>query len=184
MSEIDVYSIKLILIGNASVGKTSIRRKFMGISLKQGYTPTIGFDISIKNVITDNYEAICSIYDIGADAYFNRMKSKYYQNIAGIILVFDATSELNEESRISYWIDEIKENHGNRDIPFLILGNKSDLLENKDKFTDLGKSMKTFVKDQLKISDVGFYLTSAKTSENVNTSFNWLIERIISNHKK
>ncbi|MHA2203636.1 MAG: Rab family GTPase, partial [Candidatus Hodarchaeales archaeon] len=116
---------KICLLGDGGVGKTSLRERFLGKGFQSGYILTIGADFAVQNLEIDGTQYKFQIWDLAGQQRFEAVRALYYKGSHGAILVFDRTrpeSLFNLEN----WKRELFTNVG-RQIPYIILGNKSDL---------------------------------------------------------
>jgi len=129
------YLFKLIIIGNAGTGKTSLCRKYIDNVTTPYYDTTIGveffsnilaFDDSYKNTLLRNKKFKVHIWDTAGQETFRSIIKTYYRDIAGAFLVCDLTRK-STLSDLKHWINEI-EMHGPDEKPeYTLLCNKKDL---------------------------------------------------------
>ncbi|MHA2401744.1 MAG: Rab family GTPase, partial [Candidatus Kariarchaeaceae archaeon] len=117
----ELTHIKLVLIGDSRVGKTSLRKRYMGEGFRGSYSATIGADFSVR-VLRDKK---ITIYDLAGDPASQLIRMPYYPGTQGFIMVFDIT---NRESfkNLAIWFNEIRSNLHDR-LRVFVLGNKDDL---------------------------------------------------------
>lgn len=182
MSYKDKIFLKIILAGEAGVGKTSLRRKYLGQGFQKDHLSTIGADFaSLMRQIGDK-KTVFQIWDIAGQDIFQRTRSMYYRGTLGALIVFDLTN-LATFKAIDKWIKELEENTGRGIVPFFIIGNKADLLSNEE-LNNLKRKISTYVsKLNQTYADRGikvqYFLTSALTGDNVNIAFEILGEQIL-----
>ncbi len=163
---------KICLLGDGGVGKTSLRERFLGKGFQSGYILTIGADFAVQNLTIKDIQYKFQIWDLAGQQRFSAVRALYYKGSHGAILVFDQT-RLDSLYSLENWKTELFTNVG-REIPYIILGNKSDLPGNVDQ-----DQINQFVKkSQAETQDIPFnikYLkTSAKSGLNVTEAFEQL----------
>ena len=177
--------IKLALIGDGAVGKTSLRRAYLGQNFKSEYLMTIGADFALSTVEIDNVKIKYQIWDLAGQERFSTVRSVYYSGALGALIVFDQTRPETFSSSVLLWLNELWRNSTKGPVPFVLLGNKSDLaiaeeievVQNRAR-----RLMNTFNAETLprKGFEVKFFSTSAKTGENVAEAFDFLGRQILS----
>ena len=79
---------KIVLIGDGAVGKTSIRRNYLGEGFKKSHLPTIGVDFAQKFVSHKGGAVRLVIWDLAGQPSFKNVRSHYYKGSSGIVLVY------------------------------------------------------------------------------------------------
>ena len=113
---------KIVLLGDAGVGKTTYMNQIHNNYFTTSYIPTIGADLTILTFNTNIGNIKCNIWDIAGQEKFQTLDSTYEKADACIIM-FDCTSMLSFKSTI-YWLNRIKSFSPN--IPIAICSNKID----------------------------------------------------------
>ncbi|MFX1499952.1 MAG: GTP-binding protein [Promethearchaeota archaeon] len=166
------YSNKLILCGDNQVGKTSLIRRYVENKFEQDYISTIGVQISKKTVnLSEKTKLNFIIWDIGGQVQqMAPYRAKFYNGANAAFIVLDRT-RLDALKSIERWYNDIKKSIS-RNIPIVIVGNKSDLV---DELVVSEEELKKVAKQ------FGFHyiITSALTGENVNDSFLYIAYRVI-----
>ena len=166
------FTSKLILTGDFKVGKSSLIKRFIENLFSESYISTIGVEISKKTIIMDEATEINFVlWDIGGQiSSMAPYRHRFYEGASAAFIVIDRTRANNLES-VKTWYKDIKKSV-TRNIPVVIVGNKSDLQD------DLVIS-----EEEIKIAakELGFHyiLTSALTGENVNEAFLYIAYRFI-----
>lgn len=119
------FLFKIIIIGDTSVGKSSIMQQYVNNFFIGEYISTIGVDFLIKNLIIDNKKIKLQIWDTAGQEKFRSITKTYYRNVDAVILMYDITN-LESFNHISNWINEINK-FIDKYIPIIIIGNKNDL---------------------------------------------------------
>lgn len=160
---------KIILMGNFSVGKTSLIRRYVENSFSDKYLTTIGVKISKKSLLTDDNEMLLLIWDIeGALDHIRRVNKTYIKGANAAIVVTDVLSE-NIYDTLAMHLGDIQSVNG--EIPTLIAINKIDIDEDFE--IDLSLLRENYP------SIVDILYTSAKSNTNVEEMFQALSQEII-----
>jgi small GTP-binding protein len=125
------FRFKFIIIGDHEVGKTSIVRRFVDDRFSVDYRATIGLNIIPHDFEAFNNKISLSLWDIGAQQYFKRYRKTYYNGAQAAFIVFDLTNPTSFEN-VKTWHNELKEFIENKDLPIIIIGNKADLVEERE----------------------------------------------------
>ena len=168
------YKLKMLLLGAAAVGKTSLIQNFIKGKFEKDYKMTIGTDIFTKDVIVNyNNEEVpvtLSIWDIAGQERFSFFRTSFYKGATGAMIVFDLTRYDTFNPGIVKWLKELWGESGR--IPVVILGNKNDLKKYR---AVKGEDVDKFAK---KIR-CNFLETSAKSGDYVEESFNYIAKEMI-----
>jgi small GTP-binding protein len=163
------FTFKLVLLGDASVGKTSLVLRFINNTFTERYISTIGADFLIKDLVMFGAPVRLMVWDLGGQASWAHMRARYMQGSDGCILVFDTSSRgLDVVGYCQRWIMEIKDFIG--EIPLIIVGNKIDL----EPQVNL-KEVANYIK---KVGHI-YIETSAKTGDRVESMFQRITADII-----
>ena len=163
---------KLILIGDAAVGKTNILSKYLRNEFDPNSKSTVGVEFGTKNVTLENNKIKLQIWDTAGQERYRSVTSAYYKGAKGAILVYDITRKATFEN-IDKWIPDLKTN-GDKDIIIMLIGNKNDLENERQVTLDEGKQKAENYK-------VAFLETSALNGTNIQRAFQELIEDVYKN---
>ena len=168
------YTFRFILIGDCSVGKTSLANRIVDHRFIPYYEATIGVDYSSIIVELNNgTRAKCQLWDTAGQESFAPLIKSYYRNIAGAIIVFDVTCRRSFE-RLKFWLREIKQHsENNHPIPKLLIGNKIDSIRRCVSLEE--------AEEFAKCNDLMYRETSAKNAENVMEPFKDLCNKVAEN---
>lgn len=120
------YFIKLLLLGDTGVGKSSLMYRYADGEFLSGLVGTAGVDHKMKNIEHIGKSVKIQIWDTAGQDRYRQLALSYYKGAAGIILVYDVTDPISFQN-ISYWLGKIKEN-GDDQAEIILLGNKIDLI--------------------------------------------------------
>ena len=122
-------SVKLVLLGDSGVGKTSIVTQYVSGTAPDNVNPTIGAAFVTKDVNIDGQQLELLIWDTAGQEVYRGLAPMYYRSALIAIIVFDVTKAESFDS-VSYWIKELKTNV-EESIVILVCGNKIDLEEKR-----------------------------------------------------
>jgi small GTP-binding protein len=164
------YIIKIVLLGEANVGKTSLLYRWIENKFRENYKSTLGVNLLKKDMnITGYGEVSAQIWDLGGQESFKSLRRLYLEGANGALLLYDVTNKESYE-KLEEWILSFKQDRENE--PIILIGNKSDL---KDKIKIKDKDANEFAKK----NNMDIIITSAKTGENVEKSFIELTTKIL-----
>jgi len=168
------FKKKVILIGPGAVGKTSLLNRFINQQFESSYRMTMGVDFLNKDVEVDDKKVKLNLWDVGGQERFKFMHQNFYKGASGALLIFDLTRAATFETLVNKWHAEMIKFIGHS-IPFILVGNKVDLLP------DVGNVIDSDKVTEFADSNFSIYIqTSAKTGEKVEDAFLELTRRMIS----
>ena len=165
---------KICLIGDGGVGKTALRDRVLGKDFESTYLLTIGADFAIYQAIIEGHQYKFQIWNLTGQQRFDIVRAVYYRGSHGAILVFDKTRP-ESFSNPGNWKNELF-THVGRKVPFILIGNKSDLKSNIDQAA-LNEFIKKSEKEFSSTNNpfvISYLNTSARTGYNVNEAFETL----------
>ena len=162
-NSVPVY--KVVLIGDANVGKTSLVRRYCENTFRETRVETIGIDFQSHTVELNDEESVCLvIWDVAGQERFSGFRDQYYMGALAVALVYDITYPPSFEN-LNVWQQEFQ--RAIPGVPALLVGNKTDLEMTVDP-----SEAEAWAAGY----DYPFALVSAKTSENVDAMFMRLAE--------
>ena len=162
--------IKLMLLGDSTVGKTSILKRYSKNQFNPNYISSIGVDFETKYIKVGKKTINLQIWDTAGQERFKVIAKNYYNKSDGFIIVYDITNKKSFDS-VSNWVEQIKESATN-DNKNIILGNKCDL-ENERKVSKIeGDNL-------AKTHKCKFFEVSAQNGKNIDKSFLSIIQNIL-----
>ncbi|MBN2154583.1 MAG: GTP-binding protein [Candidatus Lokiarchaeota archaeon] len=161
-----VIRVKITILGESNVGKTSLVSKYCKNRFPSEYRATLGADFTTKSIKYQGKSVELILWDIAG----NEVADYYLEGTNGYLLVFDLTSS-ESFKKLTQWYEKGKRICGN--IPFLVLGNKKDLEE------FIVVSGVEYTKRIKKQYNSILIETSAKTGFNVENAFLSILELIL-----
>ncbi|XP_033760663.1 ras-related protein Rab-13-like [Pecten maximus] len=160
---------KILIIGDASVGKTALLRTLISEPFQEKTRPTVALDFVRKSFEVDGAFVQLHLWDTAGQERFHSITKWHYRGTKGIVVVYDITDR-ETFHHLSYWIDSVNRDvsHSNNKyeaVPLVLLGNKVDLCRERRVKTREGQKLAD------KHMAFGFFETSAKTGENVVDAF-------------
>jgi len=156
------YIIKLVLLGEANVGKTSLVYRFIEDKFRENYKSTLGVNLLKKDIEHNKYGSVSAqIWDLGGQESFKSLRRLYLEGANGALLVYDMTNKKTYE-KLDEWVQSFRE--ARNDAPIILIGNKSDL-ESQIKITE------SEARNYANSNNMGLIITSAKTGRNVEEAF-------------
>lgn len=165
-----IINLKVLLLGDPAVGKTSLIKRFVKGKFKSDYKMTIGVDIMSKTIILENDTVNLSIWDIAGQDRFRVFRNIFYNGASGALLVFDITRRATFE-HIETWLTELN-NFCKKNLPAILIGNKVDL----SNMREVGREEAIKLAQRI---NTPYIETSAKTGEEVDTAFKELTINIL-----
>jgi small GTP-binding protein len=165
--------IKVCIIGDTDVGKTSLSTRYCHGDFPTNSTPTIGASFLQRRVIVDSTELSLQIWDTAGQERFRSMAPMYYRGAKAAICVFDLTN-ITTFDRLNTWIRDLK-NHADPNVVICIAGNKCDkagAIMDIESFEEYARSV-----------NGTFFLTSALTGIGIQEIFENLSKNVYEAHQ-
>ena len=161
-------TLKIITLGEATVGKTSIIRRYIHNIFEENNLSTIGLNFSFKQVKLKSGKNInIKLIDTAGQEKYRSLAKSYFKNVDIVLFVF-ALDDQNSFDNMINWINLFNENHnGKEGIPRYLIGNKAD----KEK-----KVQKEEIDDFINKNKIKYYETSAKDNAGIDELFQELSE--------
>jgi Ras-related protein Rab-6A len=166
-SSIDTY--KIVVLGDISVGKTSILSRFRYGIFEPEYMPTLGIDFFSQNLFYEDKTIRLILWDTAGEERFRSLIPSYLKNADCIIIVFDITNKDSFNS-LNKWLTDSKNNASEGTI-YIICGNKSDL---KEKRTVNENEIDEYIKK----NELIYVECSAKNGEGIKDLFNTVAKNL------
>jgi len=166
-SKLTRYRYKLIVCGDPAVGKTSTILRYTDNAFRRTYLPTIGVNLSEKEIVYKDADIKFVLWDIAGQSKFQKMRNYFYKGADGLLVVFDLTAPETFKN-VPSWYKDIQ-TFLQEDLRGLILANKSDLVAERkistNQIAELAKNL-----------NLEYFETSALTGENVVEAFTKIAE--------
>ena len=162
--------LKIVILGEGRVGKTSILSKYFNKKFNQGEKSTINHSFYEKKVKYQGKEIQLKFWDTAGQEQFNAISTMYYQGAVGALLVYDV-SIFETFNKVKSWVSTLQEAVG-KDIIFVIAGNKYDLVGKMDEHMPEIDSYCSQEKCK-------HFFTSAKTGYGLDNAFSTLIQSVL-----
>jgi small GTP-binding protein len=161
----EINIIKILILGDQAVGKTSILLRYTRSSFSDVLLPTLGVDFKQKEVIVKGKSYIVQIWDSAGQERFRSVTRTYYKKASGIILAYDCTS-FKSFQNVEQWLQQITSEVDSQ-VPLVLVSTKNDLPRSED--LNQGKKLAK----QLRVK---FFRTSSKTGEGIDEVFQHIID--------
>lgn len=158
--------LKVIILGDSGVGKTSLMNQYVNKKFSNQYKATIGADFLTKEVFVDDRQVTMQIWDTAGQERFQSLGVAFYRGADCCVLVYDVTSP-NSFKSLDAWRDEFLIQASPRDpenFPFVVIGNKSDL----ESRAVSSKRAQGWCQSK---NNIPYFETSAKEATNVDQAF-------------
>jgi Ras-related protein Rab-7A len=158
--------LKVIILGDSGVGKTSLMNQYVNKKFNAQYKATIGADFLTKEVTVDDRLVTMQIWDTAGQERFQSLGVAFYRGADSCVLVFDVTKPKTFDN-LDSWKDEFLIQAGPRDpdnFPFVVLGNQID----KDGRVVAQKRALAWCQAK---GNLPYFETSAKEAINVDQAF-------------
>ncbi len=164
------YNFKILIIGDSSVGKSSILNAFVNGTFDESMRNTIGVDLKIKHLKVKDKDTKLVLWDTASQERFRTLTSGFYRGGHGVLMVYDMTSRKSFDN-LKYWMKEIIQ-YSTNDPIIMVISNKADQKEKRTVSIEEGRS---YAREQ----GAMYIETSAKTQQGIEQAFEELIEKII-----
>ena len=163
---------QLLIIGDSTVGKTSILSRFANGTFNSNYLATVGLDNFTKDEIIDNKTIRIKMWDTAGQERYKSLTKSFFRNAQGVMVVYDVTNSETYDN-LKFWMQSIKNNMSPDmgEIPIIIVGNKIDC---EDREVN-AKEAESFWKEQ----GYPYFETSAKTGKNIDETIKYLVKKVI-----
>ena len=170
----DEKEIKVILLGNSGVGKTSIINRYVNNVYNSNCETTLGSTYSTREVIKDNVVYKLNLWDTTGQEKYHSITNLFIKGSSIVILVY-SIDLLSSFEGLNYWHNSIKENLEGNNYVLAVVGSKSDLINEEEEVVSEDEAKK-FAKERNAI----FKLVSSKEDPvGINNLFDMLLDELI-----
>ena len=156
------YSVKFIIVGDSSVGKSNILLRFSRNTFDPGHQATLGIEFANKHLIYNNTDYLIQIWDTAGQENFRSVTRAYYKASAVAMVVYDITKE-DSFLHIQNWLHDCKE-LAPRTVILVLIGNKTDLEDQRVVARERGENL-------AKENNMIFFETSALNGNGIEEAF-------------
>ncbi|XP_029548570.1 ras-related protein Rab-43 [Salmo trutta] len=168
------FVFKIVLVGDVGVGKTCVVQRFKSGNFMERQGNTIGVDFTMKTMDIQGKRVKLQIWDTAGQERFRTITQSYYRSTNGAVIAYDITKR-GTFMAVPKWMEDVKKYGGSNIVPLLI-GNKSDLVDQREVSLEDAQTMAHQLEFLTAIE------TSAKDSSNVDEAFNKMAAELILRH--
>jgi small GTP-binding protein len=166
-----VPTIKIITLGDSSVGKTSVLLRFTENTFSPTMMSTVGIDSKNRIMTYADRSYRVQVWDTAGQEKFRTISYTFYNRADGILLVYDVTDP-NSLQHVTSWMAQIRE-RAKKDVAVTLIGNKTDLADSLD-FSSGERLASSY--------NIKFFPTSAKTGANIEDAFTSLVAEVVTHN--
>ncbi len=164
---------KVLLVGDANVGKSSMIRRLLLDEFDPDYKATVGVDLSAAALnLGPDRPVILTLIDLGGQSDFTALRTQYYKGAHAAVFVFDVSDRTTFDD-LAFWYEGVRSNvfpaAGGEPL-LLVVGNKSDVRESREVSSEEGAGFARQI-------GVSYIETSAKTGHNITELFEMVAEQ-------
>mmetsp|Transcript_17690 Transcript_17690/g.68657 ORF Transcript_17690/g.68657 Transcript_17690/m.68657 type:complete len:203 (+) Transcript_17690:69-677(+) len=171
MAKIDTLQRKVLLVGDASVGKTALMMRFCKNEFSDSLISTIGLDFSARTIRLQDRDVKMQVWDTAGSEKFRSITQAYFRRTHGILLVY-SVADLTSFQHVEAWMRSIARYTDSDNIVVKLVGNKSDLVKKRV----VPKAMADQLAEKYGVEHV---VTSAKLGYNVEETFHALGQELM-----
>ncbi|XP_050449491.1 ras-related protein Rab-24-like isoform X1 [Cataglyphis hispanica] len=170
--------LKIVLLGNATVGKTSLMERYIHDSFNgnRPYQNTIGTVFAAKQVQANGVSLVMGIWDTAGSEKYDAMTRTYYRGAKAAIVCYDIT-KLSTFQRAKHWVRELRDVEEHCKV--YLCATKKDLCD--EGFVSDDPDLQNTVERYAKGTQTKLFITSSKTGENVDELFHEIVQDFVSN---
>ena len=163
------YKFKVVVVGDSSVGKTNLIKRFINDTFNKDSKATVGVEFLSKTYLINQEVFKIEIWDTAGQERYKAITTTYYKGAKGALIVYDITRKETFDS-VDRWISELN-NSGDKNMTMLLIGNKCDLDSQRQVTKEQGE-------EKAKAFKVAFLETSASSGENLDVAFEMIMKEV------
>lgn len=168
-------SLKVLILGDVAVGKSSLANRYVNQTFSYEYKVTIGADFLLKELQLDGNYVTLQIWDTARQERYQSFNAPFYRGADCALVVYDITDPITFQ-HIDAWLQNLLMNSEkgkfDTELPVVIIGNRSDQSHLRE--VSYAKAESWCDSKRLK-----YFETSAKTGENVEQAFDYIVRKAI-----
>ena len=169
--------VKIVVVGNSSVGKSNLVKRFIDDQFNENQKTTIGFDFVSKDIEIQGHTIKVQLWDTAGQEKYKAVTTSTYRLANGIVIAYDVTQR-DSFAQAEVWLEHVR-NNSKSDTKILLIGNKIDLIEAREISEEEGRAM-------AEKHGLFFRETSAMTNEQdcVSRAFGVVVNECLKEHLK
>ena len=167
----DPQILKIVIIGESSVGKTSIISQFVDKIFQEEIQSTVGGSFNSKTILCEdlNKKVKLEIWDTAGQERYRSVTKMFYKDADIAVLVYDITNKDSYDELKNYWVEQVKDST-RKGTNLVIVANKSDLIEKEQVDEDEARNYSRTI-------NASFFVVSAKDSISVGELFKEIVKK-------
>ena len=164
-------TLKFVIVGEASVGKTVLTKRYLKNEFVGDTLPTIGNDYFKQERTIDGFKMLIQFWDTACQERYRAVSTKIYEDARAVLIVYDVTSRPSFQ-KVAFWHTAVMDKCRQKPTMMLV-GNKTDLVEERGVSTEEGRDLAAKF-------GMLFMETSAKVNENncVQSAFDTVLNLV------
>ena len=167
----DPQILKIVIIGESSVGKTSIISQFVDKIFQEEIQSTVGGSFNSKTILCEDLDkkVKLEIWDTAGQERYRSVTKMFYKDADIAVLVYDITNKDSYDELKNYWVEQVKDST-RKGTNLVIVANKSDLIEKEQVDEDESRNYARSI-------NASFFVVSAKDSISVGELFKEIVKK-------